>query len=245
MRSAVRALLCSWLWLGTCLPAGAGTAIRVAFGESLEPYVMVDSNNGIEVDIIRAAFAARGIAVTPQYLSQPRLPSALEQSEIEAVATLGRQSGVHAFFSNTYVAYEDVAIALKQRQLKLAQIHDLEGLNILAFPNATHYLGSEFRALAWRNPHYAETADQINQNRLLYRGAIDVVVSDRRIFQWMDRKQALQFHEKPQPVDIFHLFPPTTYQLACRSQSLCETFNQGLKIIQGNGEYERILNNYR
>ena len=245
MRSAVRCLLGGLLAIGAAAAPGADNTIHVAFGESLEPYVMVDSNSGIEVDIIRAAFAARGLAMAPQYVSQPRLATALEHADIEAVATLGRQSGVRAYYSNTYIAYEDVAITLKSRQIRLTQISDLNQYSVLAFPRATLYLGTEFRTMASNNPRYAGTADQLNQNRLLYRDGIDVVVADRRIFQWMDRKQELQFHEQAQPVDIYHLFPPTTYQLVCRSLSLCETFNQGLKIIQSNGQYDKILATYR
>jgi ABC-type amino acid transport substrate-binding protein len=206
---------------------------------------MANSNNGIEVDIIRSAFAARGITVKPQYVSQPRLASVLDHPEIDAVATLGRQSGIRAYYSNTYIIYEDVAITLKSRQIKLTQVADLSRYNVLAFSRAPIYLGAEFRAMASTNPHYAEVADQLNQNRLLYRGAIDVVIADRRIFQWMDRKQEQQFHEKTLPVNMYHLFAPTAYQLACRSLQLCETFNQGLKAIQSNGEYDRILNTYR
>ncbi|TDR80693.1 substrate-binding periplasmic protein [Paludibacterium purpuratum] len=244
MRSVVHYLLGCLLVVSAGWAAGAELSIRVAFGESLEPYVMADSNNGIEVDIIRAAFAVRGIAVTPQYVSQPRLATALESPGIDAVATLGRQSGIRTNYSNTYVSYDDVAITLKSRQLKLTQIADLVHYNVLAYSNAKIYLGPEFHVMANKNPHYAEAADQMNQNRLLYRGAIDVVVADRRIFQWMDHKLEPQFHEKPQPVEMYHLFPPTEYQLACRTSVLCDTFNQGLKIIQKNGEYDRILARY-
>lgn len=233
------------LMLSAAVPACADPVVRIAFGESLEPYVMSSGDSGIEIDIIRAAFQARGYQIHTEYFSQPRLPMALEKEEIDAVATLGQQSGVKAVFSDVYISYEDEAITLADRHLTLKSPNDMQRLSVLAFSHARRYLGPAFADMARRNPRYSETADQLNQTRLMYRGLVDVVISDRRIFQWMSRKQMQQFHERVQPVDEHRMFPPTTYRLACRTPQLCAQFNQGLKDIQANGQYQKILEQYR
>jgi ABC-type amino acid transport substrate-binding protein len=240
-RAVVAALLLSI----AAFHAEAGADVCIAFGESLDPYVMDNASRGIEVDIIRAAFQARGIRIHTASFSQPRLPAALDKKDIDAVATLGSQSGVKAFFSEVYIAYEDEAITLSERHLVLKNPHDMEHLNVLAFSHARSYLGPAFADMASHNPHYGETADQLDQARMLYRGLVDVVIADRYIFRLMSDKQAETFKEKVLPVDEHHLFPPTTYQLACRTAQLCDTFNQGLNIIRENGKYQQIIDQYR
>lgn len=241
----LRRIALACLLIAVCAPvATAGQMVRVAFGESLEPYVMAD-DRGIEVDIIRAAFQARGYQISPEYFSQPRLPMALEKNEIDAVATLGQQSGVKAAFSDIYISYEDEAITLSERHLSLKDPRELGRYRVLAFAHARQYLGTAFADMANSNPRYSETADQLNQARLLHRGLVDVVIADKRIFQWMSRRQEQQFKEKARPVDEHRLFAPTTYRLACRSPQLCAAFNQGLKDILASGQYQKILDQYR
>jgi polar amino acid transport system substrate-binding protein len=236
--------LCLLMSVFAC-KAIAGPLVHIAFGESLEPYVMASNNSGIEVEIVRAAFLARGYQIEPEYFSQPRLPMALEKSDIDAVATLGEQSGIKAGYSDVYISYEDEAITLADRHLTLKSPRDLEHLSVLAFSHARSYLGPEFADMARHNPRYSETADQLDQARQLYHGLVDVVIADRRIFLWMSRMQTQQFKEKTLPVDEHRLFPPTAYRLACRTPQLCATFNRGLKDIQANGQYQKILDQYR
>ncbi|MGR2664214.1 substrate-binding periplasmic protein [Chromobacterium haemolyticum] len=240
-----RLLLLGSLLLALGANAHAHKLVKVAFGESLEPYVMEGGQNGLELEIVRAALQERGYRIEPVFFSQPRLPMALKNKDIDAVATVGEQAGLQAEYSDVYISYEDVAITLSSRRIQLHQTKELGAYRVLAFSLAKQYLGEAFKDMAKNNPNYAETANQVDQNRLLFRGSVDVVVADRNIFAWMNHKLATQFKEKTAPVDIHRLFPPTVYRMAFRSAPLRDEFNQGLRAIQKNGVYKQIVNRYQ
>ncbi|MFN4238079.1 MAG: substrate-binding periplasmic protein [Vogesella sp.] len=218
--------------------------VTVAFGESLEPYVIPQLEAGIELDIIRAALKSQRYQMQPVFLSQKRLPQALSDRKIDAVATIVPESGAKGAYSDVYISYEDVAITLTQRRLNINKIADLAPYSISAFPLAGQYLGSEFAALSARHHDYHETGNQIDQNRLLYRGSVDVVVADHRIFHYMNKRMQADFGEQPLPVTYHDIFIKLPYRVLFRQPALRDAFNSGLKAIQQNGDYQRILKRY-
>lgn len=220
------------------------STVAVAFGESLEPYVIPQLEAGIELDIIRAALKSQQYEMKPVFLSQKRLPQALADRKIDAVATIVPESGAKGAYSDVYISYEDKAITLTQRRLEIHRIADLAGYSISAFPLAGQYLGPEFAAMVAKHPDYHESSNQIDQNRLLYRGSIDVVVADQRIFNYMNKRMQTDFGETPLPVSYHDVFIKLPYRVLFRQPALRDAFNQGLKQIQQNGEYQRILKRY-
>ncbi|MEC5208737.1 polar amino acid transport system substrate-binding protein [Vogesella perlucida] len=229
---------------GLALASPPGRSVVVAFGESLEPYVIPQLEAGIELDIIRAALKAQRYEMQPVFLSQKRLPQALADRRIDAVATIVPESGAKGAYSDVYISYEDKAITLSQRRLEINKIADLAGYSVSAFPLAGQYLGSEFAALTARHPDYHETGNQIDQNRLLYRGSVDVVVADYRIFNYMNKRMQADFNEQALPVTYHDIFIKLPYRVLFRQPTLRDAFNQGLKQIQQNGDYQRILKRY-
>jgi len=159
---------------GLALASPPGRSVVVAFGESLEPYVIPQLEAGIELDIIRAALKAQRYEMQPVFLSQKRLPQALADRRIDA----------------------------------------------------------------------HETGNQIDQNRLLYRGSVDVVVADYRIFNYMNKRMQADFNEQALPVTYHDIFIKLPYRVLFRQPALRDAFNQGLKQIQQNGDYQRILKRY-
>lgn len=242
----MRSLLSTLLLVACLLPASAvAREVLIAFGESLEPYVMPEDASGIEVDLVRAALEQSGHSLRPVFLSQSRLPRALNNPNVDGIATITPDSGLQAHYSDVYIHYEDVAFTLKKRQIKLEKISDLGNWRIVAFPLATVYLGSELARLAHKNPLYQETANQLEQNRLLYRGVADVVIADRRIFQFMDKRVRDEFQEQVLPVQMHELFIRLPYRIAFRDKVLSKAFNQGLRQIQDKGIYQQILQRYQ
>ncbi|WP_174873266.1 substrate-binding periplasmic protein [Vogesella oryzae] len=235
------------LLLALCclLPGGlrAGGLV-VAFGESLEPYVIPQLESGIEVDIIRAALEAGGMQLKPVFLAQKRLPYAFANPAVQAIATMLPGYGVNGAYSDVYISYEDKAITLASRELQFKHIADLANYSILAFPMANRYLGAEFSSLASQHPAYSETGNQLDQNRLLYRGSVDVVVADIHIFKYMNRRLLTDFHEVPREVKYHDLFPRVPYRVLFRSPELRDRFNNGLQQLQRNGLYQQILARY-
>lgn len=239
--------LLPWLLalLSPIVSATGASTLVVAFGESLEPYVMPADKSGIEVEIVREALKSQSITMQPVFLSQKRLPLAFSNREIDAISTIVPDSGIEGAYSDVYIHYEDKAITLASRKLSLSKVGDLARFSVLAFPHAAKYLGPEFATLSQNHPNYRETGDQVDQNRTLYRGNVDVVVSDIRIFNYMDRRMQERFGESPKAVQYHDIFVKIPYRMLFRSPAMRDAFNKGLHQLQQSGRYQQILNRYR
>ncbi len=97
--------------------------------------------------------------------------------------------------------------------------------------------------MAEANPRYREEAQQINRNRLLYSGRVDVVVGDSRILRYFNHEVAEQV-DTSQPLTWYMLLPATPYSVGFRLDEQRERFNQGLAVIRNSGEYLRIEQRY-
>ena len=73
---------------------------------------------------------------------------------------------------------------------------------------------------------------------------VDVVVADVRIFNYMNKRMQADFNEQAQPVTFHDIFIKLPYRVLFRQPALRDAFNQGLKQIQQNGDYQRILKRY-
>ena len=218
--------------------------VTVAFGESLEPYAIPASGSGIEVEIIREALQYSKLGLKPVFLAQKRIPFALGNRQIDAVATMLPDFGVKGAYSEPYITYQDKAITLAARNLVLDNIADLGRYRVVGFPLASQYLGASFHQLTAQHPEYTETGNQLDQNRLLYRGSIDVVVADVRIFNYMNQRMQSEFGEPVRAVRYHSLFPSLQYQVLFRSASLRDSFNAGLRQLQRSGRYRQIIDKY-
>jgi polar amino acid transport system substrate-binding protein len=225
-------------------PAQAAEVV-MAVGRSLPPYVIVDEWRGLEYDVVREALALEGHTLTPRFVSFARVVRELEGGMVDAAMTMRPDSGVKAHYSDSHVTYRNYAITLASRNLTIKSINDLGGKSVLAFQNASLYLGPAYKAVADANPHYREEARQVMQPILLFMGRVDVVVADRFIFGWfahdpeargkVDTGQGLRFHP---------IFPATDYHVAFRDPALRDSFNRGLKKLRDNGTYARIVERY-
>jgi polar amino acid transport system substrate-binding protein len=172
-----------------------------------------------------------------------RLHLMLRRGEIDAIATTHERSGVQAFYSDVYIHYQNVAVALAKRGYQIEQIADLGQYAVSAFQRARLLMGPEFERMAMNNPRYREEALQINRNRLLYSGRTDVVVGDQRIIRYLDREVDDQV-DVTQPLAWFDIFPPTPYRVGFRRDEQRRRFDEGLRMLRESGEYQRIEQRY-
>jgi polar amino acid transport system substrate-binding protein len=217
--------------------------LRLGFGTHKPPYVFEGEARGLEYDIVVAAAQRGGLQVQVQYAPMERLHLMLRRGQIDAIATTNELSGVSASYSDAYIHYQNVAVALSARQLDIQQISDLGRYSVSAFQRARFLLGKEFQQMAEANPQYHEEAYQIARNRLLYSGRVDVVVSDMRILRYFNREVYTQV-DVSQPLAIYPIFAATGYKLGCNRQSDCVAFNLGLAAIRASGEYSAIERRY-
>lgn len=235
-----------WLWvccLLSCSLSVSAQALRVGFGTHKPPYIFESEASGLEYDIVMTAAQRGGLEPMAYYAPMERLNLMLSKGHIDVIATTNERSGGSIFYSDAYIRYQNVAVALRARNLDIQRISDLVGYSVNAFQRARFLLGSEFEAMAANNPRYREEAFQIARNRMLYSGRVDVVVSDMRILRYFNREVYTQV-DVTQPLTLYPIFAPTDYKLGCRLQADCERFNRGLAAIRENGEYTTIERRY-
>lgn len=238
----MRVALLAWLCC-CCHLAMAGELLRMGFGTHKPPYIFEGEPRGLEYELVMAAAARGGLQVAAYYAPMERLHLMLARGELDAIATTNEQSGVSAFYSDVYIEYHNVAVALARRQLPIARIADMAGYSVSAYQRARYLLGSEFQAMAEGNPRYREEALQINRNRLLYSGRVDLIVGDQRILRYFNRQVADQV-DVSQPLSFYRLFATTPYRVGFRQDARRELFNQGLKALRESGDYQRIEQRY-
>lgn len=240
----MRRLVVLLLTLLSPLPAHAADVV-MAVGRSLPPYVIVDEWRGLEYDVVREALALEGHTITPKFMAFARVVKELEAGLVDAAMTMRSDSGIKAHYSDSHVTYRNFVITLAKNNLTVTKVEDLANRSVVAFQNASLYLGPAYKAMADANPRYREEARQMVQPTLLFLDRIDAVVADRFIFGWfandsevkakVDTTQTLRFHP---------IFPPTDYHVAFRDPALRDSFNRGLRKLRDTGTYGRIVDRY-
>ncbi|WP_298187695.1 transporter substrate-binding domain-containing protein [uncultured Pseudomonas sp.] len=233
-----------WVFfLLACSLTASAQSLRVGFGTNKPPYIFENQARGLEYDIVMAAAQRGGLQPVAYYAPMERLNRMLRKGQLDVIATTNELSGGANFYSNAYIRYQNVAVALRSKNLDILRISDLARYSVNAFQRSRLLLGSEYQAMAEANPRYREEAFQIARNRMLYSGRVDVVVADMRILRYFNREVYTQV-DVSQPLTVYPLFAPTDYKLGCRQRADCERLNQGLAALRQSGEYTRIERRY-
>lgn len=231
------------LLYGFCLAHLSAEPLRMGFGNHKPPYIFENQQRGLEYEIVVAALKSAGFEVPqPYYAPMARLHLRLKRGELDGIATT-QEDGGGAFYSDVYIEYHNVLVALAKRRLQINSIADLANYSISSFQRSRFFFGPEFQVMAEHNPRYREEPRQINRNRLLYAGRVDLIIADRRIFRYFNAQVSDQV-DVSQAITLYPLFPATRYQLGFRLEAQRDRFNQGLKAIRESGEYQRIEQKY-
>ncbi|QLI81695.1 transporter substrate-binding domain-containing protein [Chitinibacter fontanus] len=214
----------------------AAPTLRIGLGESKLPYIDAEQRTGVEYEIISAIFQQAGLKISIDHLPNKRAQYLFNQGKLDAyISTAGQ------YASNPYIVYQNMAITLCERQIKLASMTDLARYQVGAFHNASQLLGDEFAKQASDKTRYTELAQQELLNRMLALGRIDVAVSDINIFQHFNQLQ----HRVPTAICPYALFPPTHYRLIFHNASLQARFNQALAQTLNSKLYEQLATKYK
>ncbi len=217
--------------------------LKIAIGLSLPPYFIEGKAEGMEFEVIQQALAVKGHTFKPEYLPFARVTKAIEDKQVDGAATIREDSGIKTNYSSEHITYQNFAITLKEKNLKIDSIADLNGKSIAAFQNAKKYLGPDFAKMADANKAYVEHATQQTQNKLLFSGRVDVVVGDKNIFNYFTPQISKEVSTDKELV--FHpIFPATQYKMGFTDAQIRDDFNEGLKQIKANGAYQKIIEKY-
>ncbi len=230
-------------------PASAqDKSITLAIGQSLIPYNIPGLQSGIEYDIVKEALALKGYRLIPRYVTYSQLVMELLKKNVDGALTMSGLSRIGAFYSDVHIIYENIAVSLSKNNLTIFTIENLKDLSVVAFQGASRYLGDEFAAMAKANPGYQEIANQEAQVSLLFSGLADVIVIERRIFDFYQRhynyKSRIRHIQTSQDISIHDLFEPTPYRVAFIDSKVRDDFNEGLAELRADGRYEKIIQKY-
>jgi len=236
-------VLCVLFLAGITTMAGAQTTLKAAVGLSLPPYIIQGSDTGVDADIVRQALKAANYDLKLVYVPFARVPVSLSNKSADLAFPINEASGVKGvFYSDSHISYQNVAVGLSSKSLKIASVADLKGLRVVAFGDAKSYLGPDFAAMANGNKTYSEIADQESQVKMLFKDRADILVMDINIFKYF--RQNIKDMDVSKDVTFFQIFPPTAYKVAFTSKDVCDKFNTGLKAIKASGKYDAIFKNY-
>ena len=243
-RAHLRGLLLLALTFLLASGTAQGRDLRMVFSQYTPPYVL-DDGTGIVVDIVRQALARHGHEVEPVLLPIGRGFLMFAQGRVDGTAIIKRNSGLDAHYSAPFMQYHNHAIALERRELAVEDLDDLAGRSIIAFQNAHKYLGQAFGEAVADHPGYKEMGNQKTQALMLLKGRVDVVVMDRSIFRYY-RGQLIREGRVSgeQGIDYFELFPPTPYRCAFTDPAIRDDFNDGLRQLRAEGDYQAIFREY-
>lgn len=238
-----------WACLMLALAGAAhGATVSMAFGDNLPPYIMAESDSGIEIDVVREALAFRGHRLQPLYLPMGRIPLTFVEGRVDAIMMdVGQDMTPHGgHYGAPPVLYENFFYTLKRRHLLLRKPDDLKGLTIMAFVGAAKRYPDWLKTLS-RTPSYAERNNQTAQPLLLALGRYDAMLSDRTIFHYYTGlQQKNDPHFIPPPVDEHALTPadPRDYRPVFRDAGIRDDFNAGLEQLHKSGRYRAIYDKY-
>lgn len=232
------------MWLLLCLPQSVyAKEIKLAVGFSVAPYIIQDSDNGIELDIIKEALAYKGHIMKTTYLPFIEIDRAIVDKGADAIATVEEKIGIDGHFSDQVITYHNYAISLTSKNLEIDKISDLSDKSVTSFQLSTKYLGSEFAEMAKANPRYREKEEHTLRIKLLFDGRIDVAIIDKNIFQYYS-KDVADKTDVTQPVTYHDIFPENKYKVIFQDKALRDDFNAGLKHLKESGRYQDIFDSY-
>ena len=193
--------------------------------------------DGIEYQLVSRIFSRAGFAVEYELHSYSRLIKQFSDKKLDCASPMAIKLA-EASYSTDYLPFQDVAVSLQHRQLRIDKLAALADKRIVAYQQAEQVLGPAFsRVIA--NASYLELAERELQLELLFSGRVDVVIGERRVLHYLAAALAPQYR-----LTTHRLFAEKAYPAACWQPELTEIFNQGLRQLQRSGEYQQLLQQY-
>lgn len=226
-------------------PISDNQTIEFAIGFSLAPYVLQNSK-GLLGEIITQALSVKGYKAKFHFMTNAEALEYFEKGRADAVAVVkqGMSSGI---LSDPIVTFNNVAIALADKQYQVTTIDDLSQFSLAGFSNAKHYLGQTFFAMTENHQNYIEIPNQKRQVKALFDGEQDFIVADETIFRFNQNTLIHEFTfdgKYRAKVNFYRLFNPVPYYAAFSKQTHVKIFNEGLSTVTQNGKVTKIYQKY-
>lgn len=223
--------------------------LKIGVSLSIPPYVIQESDSGLELDLLYQALAVKGHTANIEYLPLARTFHELREGKLDGIINVKEGMIENVFYSNVAIRYQNCAISLEKNNFSINSIKDLTDKKVVSFQRAASFLGDEFAQMTKANPSYQEQARQIQQVYMLMKHRADVVVMDKNIFTYYLRQAFIEGKltevESKQVAVCHRIFPPTEYKFAFLSEQIRDDFNLGLKQITEDGTLIALQEKYR
>ena len=220
--------------------------LRVGVSFAIPPYVIPHEDRGIELDLLREAFAGSDHVPEFTYLPLERTFRMLEEGKLDAIINVKPGMLNNAHLSQAVITFHNRVFTLDKTAFHT--MRDLQTLRVSAFQRARQILGKEFAELVDQNPHYEEVARQEGQVQKLLLGRTDAVILEQRVFYYYMTQLLGQtegsVRYSSDRVRQHDLFPPTQYHFAFRQATAQRWFDRQLSRMKEDGRYERIFAAY-
>ena len=233
------------------LPQRISQNLDIGISFSIPPWVIVESNSGIELDILKGAFKGTHYTVTPHYVPFALAYKMFDGKQLDGVINAQKHLAKQGYASNPVVTFNNIAISLKKKEFpKRIDIDFMKNKSIVAFQNANKILGTAFKKMSEKNGEYQEVSKQSLQLNLLFIREVDFIVMDKSIFGYFWNKVIKQssnsmIKEKYTKAVRFHtVFAPTIYPFLFKDEPARDSFNRGFVRLKLSGEYDRIIKKY-
>ncbi|GGI69908.1 substrate-binding periplasmic protein [Shewanella gelidii] len=223
--------------------------LTVAFGDTLAPWVMPSSNNGILVDMVKEAFKPLGYEVENVYLPYARRIHAFKTRQIDVVCDINliniEHSGLMGYFSGVLYHYENYFFALSKNKYQFDDIAALKQHSLLSWQGAKVVLGGGYTAMATDNPYYRETHNQAQQVKMLFTERVDVIQLDKNIFNYYRLKMIEQsLIAAEQGVDVFPLLNTNPNGFLFQDVNIRNQFVSQIEKMKLDGRFEQLFDAY-
>lgn len=193
--------------------------------------------DGIEYQLLSRIFRRAGLNVEYELHSYSRLLKQFSDKKLDCASPVAIEVA-GASYSQDFLPFQDVAVSLQARHLKVDTLAQLSDKRIVAYQQAQQVLGPEF-SQAISTASYLELAERELQLELLFSDRVDLVIGERRVLWYLAQLLAPQ-HQ----LSTHYLFAEKAYPAACWQPTLRDVIDQGLLQLKQSGEYQHIIQQY-
>ncbi|MES2047039.1 MAG: ABC transporter substrate-binding protein [Pseudomonadota bacterium] len=224
----------------------ADNTVRVHIDQAIQPFALPASGSGLQADIFQAAFATQLVQTEFVFLPGARSWREYNAGRIDVITNAKQDSELKVVLTHWPVlSFKNQAISLKSKQIKLESIDDLAKFRVVAFQNASKFLGVQYATMARHNKSYSEQSTM--PSFMLQMDSTDVIVSQADIFRYnlIENGARLDFKPEFDQFEYHDIFGKgNDYWLGFRSEVLRDQFERGIAAIYNSGEIDKIFDRY-
>jgi polar amino acid transport system substrate-binding protein len=215
-------------------------SISFSTSNSIAPYFFTDEDTGVQYDLLKAALDSKNIAIK-EIVHAPNLRAQRLVSTNKIDCMINAPDNVSGlFYTQSLIEYQNSAFYLSINNLHIEKVSDLNAVSILGFQNSTQYLGDKFKDIANANPHFSEITNQKSQVVMLFNGYVQVIVLERRIFEYYRHILKLKLDTSISVTEVA-LFNPAQRKIACYDQIIANRVDSAITALKQSYHYQEIL----